>query len=189
MFPAQMTRIWSLGDCHSPFDASTMNGVGWIVKVKHYVFVDSHVQFARVKHHEKDTSLEDISPKTLGSSAQQRESSRRLLKWRERNGCGHWLLTTECAASVLYEVNSSISEQGRSATKTWIGRFHCNCEILAAVTGRDTVTKLNGERQIFDYWLLLRTYSSSQKQTHTHESLPQPPLNMWSFTFSSTAVI
>lgn len=67
MFPAQMTRIWSLGDCHSPFDASTMNGVGWIVKVKHYVFVDSHVQFCTRQtswkghkfggHFPKDTGL------------------------------------------------------------------------------------------------------------------------------------
>lgn len=59
---------------------------------------------------EKNTMVwRTISPKTRGSSPEQRESSARC-KWREQNGSGHWLWLTECAAWLLYEVNLSISD-------------------------------------------------------------------------------
>lgn len=59
---------------------------------------------------EKDTTVwRTISPKTRGSSPEQRECFA-WCKWRAQNGSAHWLWTTECAAWLLYEVNLSISD-------------------------------------------------------------------------------
>lgn len=68
-----------------------------------------------------------ISPQAAGSSGAHGQSSR-CLKWREKNGSGYWLWATECAALVLYEVNSSISEWWQSATETYMGWFHGNLD-------------------------------------------------------------
>lgn len=105
------------------------------------------------------------------------ESSRRLVKWREKNGSGHWLLTTECAASVLYEVNSSILERGRSATKTQTGRFHSNSSHQRDAYSKnththrkqDTVRKPSRDTGIFYYWLLAHsTHTGAPLKVYSH---------------------
>lgn len=85
-----------------------------------YIWQQPHsmTSFACVRQREEDDSFWRTFPQRHGAQmshwtdVQWWESSRRLLEWREKNGSGHWLLTTECAASVLYEVNSSIAGRG-----------------------------------------------------------------------------
>lgn len=122
-----------------------------VVAVKHVQSVFSTA--------EKDTRVwRTISPKTRGSSPEQRESSARC-KWREQNGSVHWLWTTECAAWLLYEVNLSISDWRQILNGLIALWLDLTCETLEAKCdrGRGKNTS-NTAKKVTGYWLLAGWY-------------------------------
>lgn len=106
---------------------------------------------------EKDTMVwRTISPKTGGSSPEQRKSSARC-KWRKQNGSVHWLWTTECAARLLYEVNLSISDWRQILSgliELWLDLTSQTLEVKCDRGSEKT----QATRQKRRHWLLTRWY-------------------------------